>query len=194
MKHIDDFRVECFARLRLQPLHYFFDGNRTAILTVRGQCIQEINRRKNSGADGNLCALEAEGVSGAVPFFVVGAHDGNHRVGKTDAFENLRPHYWVDLHFFKFFGSQAAGLGDDVLRYSQLADIMKKGSSVQGFEFFGADLHLLGNFDGIHTYALQVVVGGVVFGFNGQRQSLDGAQVETRHLFPCRFLSSSLLK
>ena len=40
-----------------------------------------------------------------------------------------------------------------------------------------------GYLDGIHPDPLQVIVRGVVLGFDRQRQRFDGAQVQVGHLF-----------
>jgi hypothetical protein len=43
-----------------------------------------------------------------------------------------------------------------------------------------------------HAHALQVLVRGVVFGFDGQRQALDGAQVQRGHFFGVPFFDFDL--
>ena len=110
-------------------------------------------------------------------------HDRHHRIGKADPLQDLRPHQRVDFHLFKFFRRQPSRLRDDVLGHGQLADVMQQRRGMQGFHFARAHTQFFGHFDGIHPHPLQVVVRGVVLGFDGQRQRLDGAQVQSRHFF-----------
>ena len=145
--------------------------------------VQKIHRRKNARPDRNLFALQPEGIARSVPLLVMRPDDRHHRIGKADPLQNLRPHQRVDLHLFKFFRRQAPGLRDDVFGHGQLADVVQQRRRVQSFHFARGHAQFLGHFDGVHPHPLQVVVRGVVLGFDGQRQRLDGAQVQGRHFF-----------
>ena len=53
---------------------------------------------------------------------------------------------------------------------------------MQSFHLARGHAQFLGYFDGINSHPLQVIVGGVVLGFDGQRQRFNGAQVQSGHL------------
>ena len=67
-------------------------GRSAAILAVRGERVQAIDRGQNARADGNVFAREAVGITAAIPFFVMRAHDGDHRIGELHALQNFRAH------------------------------------------------------------------------------------------------------
>ena len=119
---------------------------------------------------------------------MVGAHNGSHGVGKRHLLQNLRPHDGVNLHLLEFFGSEAAGLVDDVVGNRQFSNIVQKSGGPQGIQVLGAQFHILGDLDGIGAHTMQVGMGGVVLGVDGQRQSLDGAQMQGADLFDVALL------
>ena len=58
---------------------------------------------------------------------MVRPNDGDNRIGKVHALENLGAYYRVDLHLFELFRRQPTRLVDDVLGNGQLADVMQQG-------------------------------------------------------------------
>ena len=137
---------------------------------------------ENARADRNLFALEPVRIAGAVPLFVMAAHDRRHRIGELHALQNLGAHHRVDLHLLELFRRQAPGLGDDVLGHRQLADVVQQRRGSQGFQVVRSQVQFFADLDGVDLHALQMVVRGVILGFDGQRQRFDGAQVQGRHL------------
>ena len=127
-------------------------------------------------------------IAGAIPLFVMGAHDGHNRIGKAHAFQNLGADEGMNLHLLEFFGRKTAGLRDDVFGYSKLSDVVQQRCRVQSFEFRTGHAQFLCHFDGIDAHALQVLVGGVVLRFNRQRQRFNGSQMEIRHFLDVAFL------
>ncbi len=65
---------------------------------------------------------------------------------------------------------------------------MQQRSRVQSFEFRPLHAQLFCDLDRVNSNALQMLVRGVVLGFDGKRQRLDRAQVQVRH-----FLNVTLL-
>ena len=51
-------------------------------------------------------------------------YDGNHRVRKMDATENLSTNNRVDFGLFEFSRTEVAGFVQDVIGYRQLSDIV----------------------------------------------------------------------
>ena len=93
----------------------------------------------------------------------------------------------MDFHLFKFFRSQTSGLGNNVLRYRQFADIVQQRGGPQSFQLLRRQVQLLGDFHSVDAHPAKVIMGGLVFGFNGQGQRFDGAQVQPGHVFYVAF-------
>src|SRR5262249_38426208 len=140
-----------------------------------------IDGGKNSRADRNLFALEPIRIAAAIPTLVMRAHDGHYRIRKVHTLKNFRPDDGVDLHFFKFFSREPSGLGDDVLWNGELADIVQQSSGAQSFDFILRKIKFFSYFNGVDAHALQMIMRGLVFGFNGQGQSLNGTHVQRSH-------------
>src|SRR5579864_515828 len=89
----------------------------------------------------------------------------------------------MNFHLLELFGGKASRLRDDVLRHGEFANVMQKRGGMQSFQFCAGHAKFLTYFNGVHADALQVFVGRVILGFDGQREGLDGAQMEVGHLF-----------
>ena len=111
---------------------------------------------------------------------MVGTHDGSDWIGEVRAFNNIGADGRVDLHLFEFVGSQPAGLGKNVLRYRQLADVMQQRRRPQSLQFGIADLHDAADLNGVSLHPFQMAGRGGVLGFNRQRQRLNRAHVQSR--------------
>ena len=70
-----------------------------------------------------------------------------------------------------------------MLGHGQLANVMQERGRMQSFHLARRHAQFFGYLNGINSHSLQVVVRGVVFGFDGQRQRFDGAQVQSGHFF-----------
>ncbi len=86
----------------------------------------------------------------------------------------------MDLHLVEFFRRQAAGLGNDMLGHREFADIVQYGRGLQGLFLFARQTEFTGKFPRIDLHPRQVIVSGVVLGFDRQGQRFDGAQVQPR--------------
>jgi hypothetical protein len=93
----------------------------------------------------------------------------------------------MNLHLLELFGRQTSGLRDDVFGNRQFANVMQQRRGVQRFQFRASHAQFLGYFNGINPNPLQVFVRGLVFGFDGQRQRLNGAQMQIGDFFDVDF-------
>ena len=69
-----------------------------------------------------------------------------------------------------------------MLRYGQLADIVQQRRGAQRLQFLLRQVELARQLHGVNAHALQMIVRGLVLGFNGQSQRFNGAHVQRRHL------------
>ena len=127
--------------------------------------------------------LKSQRISGTVPLFVVGADDGDDRIREANAFQNLGADQRMNLHLLELFGRKASRLRDDVLGHGEFADVMQQRGGMQSFQFRAGHAEFLADFDGVDADALQVFVGSVILGFDGEREGLDRAEMEVGHLF-----------
>ena len=114
---------------------------------------------------------------------MVSAYDRHHGIGEANSFQNFRSHDGVNLHLLELFRRQPAGFRNDMFGHRQLANVVQQRGGMQGFQFAALHAQLLGYLDGVDANPLQVIVSGLVFGFNGQRQGLNGSQMQVRNLF-----------
>ena len=98
---------------------------------------------------------------------MVSPHDRYNGIRKSHSLQNFSPDHGVDLHLLEFFRRQSSGFGNDVLRHREFANVVQQRGSVEGFHFSGSYGQLFCHFDGIDSHSLQVVVGGVILGFDG---------------------------
>ena len=66
---------------------------------------------------------------------MMGTNDRRYRIRKLNPLQNFRSNDRMDLHLLEFFRSQPAGLGNNVFRHGQLADIVKNGGGLNRFQF-----------------------------------------------------------
>src|ERR1700691_252497 len=113
---------------------------------------------------------------------MVSADNRHNGVRKANSLQNLRSNHGMNLHLLELFRRQPSGLRDDMFRDRQLADIMQKSRGMQSFQFSPGHAQFFRDFDSINPDALQVIVGGLVFSFDSQRQGLNGSQMQVRDL------------
>ena len=88
----------------------------------------------------------------------------------------------MNLHLFEFLGRQLARFRKNVLRHSELSDVMQEGCRPQGVQLRVAQAHLFGNLDRIVLNAAEMIMGGLVLGFDGQGECFNGTDVKSVHL------------
>src|SRR5258708_4081347 len=175
---LDNARVKAGPFWLAEGLYGLVCGYRTPIGPFRSQGVEVIHGRKDSRPDGYGLALQAVGISAAVPLFVVGAHDGNNRVWEFNASQNVRTNNRMDFHFLEFFGSKTAWLGENVFGDRELANVVQHGSGANGIQLRFIEPKVLGNLDRINLHAPQMIVGGVILRFNCEGKRLDGTQMK----------------
>ncbi len=125
LQYLHNLWIETGSRFGNNFLHRLVERQRAAILAVRRQRGQAIHRRENSRSNRNIFTLQTIRITRAVPFFMMRAHNGSHRVREAHALQNLRAHHRVDLHLLELFPCQFAGLRDDMFRNRELSDIVQ---------------------------------------------------------------------
>src|SRR5208282_1014348 len=113
-------------------LHGLIYRYRAAIRPFRCECVKTVDDRKDACSDRNHFSSQAVWISAAIPLFVVGPNNGNNWVRKLDAVENFRADDRMDLHSIEFFGREASGFGEDLLRNGELAYVVEHGRCAQG--------------------------------------------------------------
>ena len=82
--------------------------------------------RNNSGSQRNVYAFKAFGISGAVPFFMVGMNDGDNMAETLDIFKHACASLampFVDRHFA---GAQVRGFHKDHVGHGKTAYIVQQ--------------------------------------------------------------------
>ena len=93
----------------------------------------------------------------------------------------------MNLHLLELFRSQPAGFRNDMFGHGQLANVMQQRGRVQGLQLRPLHAQFFGNLDGVYTHPLQVIVRGLILGFNGQGQGFNGSKMQIRHFFDMPF-------
>src|SRR6266446_5540302 len=92
-------------------------------------------------------------VSGAVPILMMMANDRNYWIRKIDRRKNVGSDAGMQLHLFKFGGSEFARFVQDILRDRQLSHIVKQGGRFNcPYQFFIGNAYSLCETDGICLY------------------------------------------
>jgi len=118
--------VEALAGQFSDFSHRLVQRQGAPILPVRRQRVQAVDGRKNARPDRNFRALQAVGITAAIPLLMMRADDGHHRIREFHALQNLCAHHRMNLHLLELLRRQLAGLGDDVFGDGQLADVVQQ--------------------------------------------------------------------
>ena len=108
---------------------------------------------------------------------------------ETHAFENFGPDDRMDLHFLELFRRELARFGNDVLGHGQLADVVQQRRGFEGLQLRSNQPQIFADLGGVNLDAPQVIVGGVIFGVDGQRQGFNSMVRKCRSAISetCRF-------
>src|SRR5207253_4023916 len=150
------FWVEALSGFSNDVLHGFFQWEGRTILTVRCKSVEAVNHCEDSRTGRNFLPAQSARITIPIPPLVVGAHNRNDRIRELHPLKDFRTNERMDLHALEFFGSQPPGLGDDVLRDGQLADIMKNCGRAKSFEIGFRQAHFLSNGNSIDLHAAAV--------------------------------------
>src|SRR3989454_480420 len=163
---------------------------RPPIGPFRSQSVEVVHSRKDSRPDGYGLALQAVGISAAVPLFVVGAHDRNNRVREFNSSQNIRTDNRMNFHFLELFRSKTSWLGENVFGDRELANVVQHGGGANGIQLGFIQPKVLGNLDRINLHPAQMIVGGVILRFNREGKRLDGAQMKRSNFLGVFLLGS----
>ena len=111
----------------------FFVSESVLVDALACQGIVDVSDRYDLCGDRDGIALEAVGVSATVPALVMPAADGVSHLDKGlfpkgfQMFDHLRADQCVRLHDLEFFLGQLAGLVQDLLIDTDLADVVESG-------------------------------------------------------------------
>ena len=72
--------------------------------------VQTVHRRQDACPDWDLLASKAVRITAAIPLFMMGANDRHHGVWEIDPLKDLGADHRMNLHLFKLFRRQLAGL------------------------------------------------------------------------------------
>ena len=103
LQHGHHQRIEASSVFLGDSGHSHIDGQSPAIGAVRCQRIQTVHCRKNPRADRNLFRLESARITRAIPLFMMGGHDLQHRLGEVHARQHIRPAHRMGLHLLPLF-------------------------------------------------------------------------------------------
>jgi len=65
----------------------------------------------------------------------------------------------------------------------KFSHVVQQSSGTQRLHFRRRESQVFGYFHGVDAYAPEMIVGGMVLGFDGQCQCFNGAQVQSSHFF-----------
>src|SRR5215475_1403671 len=108
LQDLDYLRIKSLPPVRDHPCHRLIKWQSAAVLPVRSQGVEAIDRRQDAGANRNLLAGQSVWISGPIPLFMVSPHNRHYRVRKLHALQDLCADERVDLHLFEFFRTELA--------------------------------------------------------------------------------------
>ena len=84
----------------------------------------------------------------------------------------------MNADLVKFFRRQRARLGEDVLRYGELADVVQQRRGLDAADVVLGHAERAREANRVHLDAADMVVRGLILRVDGERQRFDGRQVE----------------
>ena len=99
----------------------------------------------------------------------MGPNNRQHGPGELDRVQNCCADFWVLLDLFKLLIGQAAGLEQDILRDTQLADIVQKCAGVDRLQLHSIQSHMLRGGDGITLHPQNMLMRILIFCVDRQR-------------------------
>ena len=143
------------------------NGFRVGLLPVAGAGINIavviIGHSHNAGTNGNILSLQAFGITGAIPFFVVAA-DNIRNIGKfRDIFQHAGPGDAVALINGHFPGGQEGQLDQNQIGHGKLADVVEQGSRFDLGYFAGRQAQFGSGAGGIISHLLTVQIDFPIF-------------------------------
>src|SRR5215470_6704218 len=106
------------------------------------------------------------------------ANNGNYRIRKVHAREDLRADDRVYFHLFKLGGSQWAGLVQDVRRYGEFADVVQQCAGFKSGDIVRLQPKHFAHTGGIDLDTPDVAMGGLIFSVDRGGEGFGGSEVK----------------
>ncbi len=104
------------------------------------------------------------------------------RIGKRHGRDDFRPHLGMDADLLEFFLRQRAGFRQDVLRDSQLADVVEQRGGLDALNLRLRESHRLREAGRVDLHTPDVHLRRLIFCVDRARERLDRRQVQIRRL------------
>ena len=174
-------RVEVDPGLFLDQRQGALVGPGLAVGAVRGEGVVHVADGQDARGQRDVLARQSVRVAGPVPLLVVVLDDRQDGPGERDRVEDGRADLRVLLDLGELLLRQPPRLEQDVLRDAEFADVVQQRPGRQAVQVVPGQPHVPGGGDGVALDAQDVLVGVLVLGVNGEREALDGRQVQVGH-------------
>jgi hypothetical protein len=187
-ERLDASRIERFAGFLLDQRNGRLERHRLVIRAIRGQRVEVVDEKQNPRAERNVVTLQAARVSTSIPPLVVILNERCDGVRKGDSRDDIRTDLRMCLYLLELFGGQRSRLREDVLRHSELADVVQQRRRTHRLGLAGRHAELSSHCRRVKLHAADMVLGRSVLCVDRARERFDRRQVQFGQL-----LSASLL-
>ena len=152
------------------------------IRAFRDECVEVVDHGQNASAEWDLVAFETGGIALAVVALVMTQDERSHRIRERHAADDLGAHLGMNPDLLELFMRERSRLREDVLGNRQLADVVQQRRRLDALDLVLAHPQRTGETGGVHLHAAHVALRRLVLGVDGERQRLDGGEMEIGHL------------
>ena len=131
-ERFDDPRIECLARLLFDQRRRRFGGDGLVIRPVGGQRIVELDDAQYARPERHLLALAAGRIAVAVPALVMIQDERRDGLRKRHRGDDFGADLRMNADLLKLLGRERTRLGENVLGYGQLADVVQQCGGFDG--------------------------------------------------------------
>ena len=153
-----------------------------AVRPVAGKGVVDVGHGEDSSGERDVLRAQAIGIAAPVPFFVVAPHGTDHRRRELHRLQNADAQLGVALDQRELVVGEASRLVQNVLGNRDLPDVVEGRAGRDRADFLVGQSQLLGERDGDQLDALDVLLGVLVFGVDGEREGFDGGGVHLLQL------------
>src|SRR5437868_3400228 len=150
-----------------------------AVRTLVGERVEEVGKRDDARLHGDALARDAIRIPGAVPPLVMAASNALREPNelRSSLGKHPRADHRMLLHDLEFFRRQRAGLEQNAVRNSNLADIMQWGGAPNQLDGRAFDSNRLRQPGRDFRHSARVIARVVVAEFDRRRQSLKNFEL-----------------
>ncbi len=178
----DHLGIEEGAAPILEQGYRFLTAHRFAVLAVFSDRVEAVGDGQNPSGDWDLVALQAVGITSAVPSFVMVSDHRHNRIREADSLQYLRAYDGVHLHLVEFGGRQSAGFVENIVGHRELAYVVHQSARPQRLDFGLGQTEEASQPSGVNLDPPDVLVRNLVFRVNGYRQRFYRSEVKIGHL------------